>query len=66
MAYRIDKGRLEEVREMRRTGRKFDLECLHWLGHDFMSDWLEEILMRNNTEKREEKGGRGGGGLMAS
>lgn len=36
--------RQEELHMMLQNGHKVELESLHWLGMDFMSEWLENIL----------------------
>uniref|UniRef100_A0A7S2UM25 DNA topoisomerase (ATP-hydrolyzing) n=1 Tax=Attheya septentrionalis TaxID=420275 RepID=A0A7S2UM25_9STRA len=51
--------RRDELRCMAKAGYKVELEALHWLGMDFMCDWLEEILVRhengtNNDDTDEE------------
>lgn len=35
----------EELQEMLNLGYKVELEALHWLGMDYMCDWLEKTLL---------------------
>jgi hypothetical protein len=37
--------RLDELHLMQSMGYKIELEALNWLGMDYMSDWMEEILL---------------------
>jgi hypothetical protein len=46
-----NEAKLAEVEIMRANGWKVELESLHWLGIDFMSDWLEKILWVNEDAR---------------
>mmetsp|Transcript_9059 Transcript_9059/g.11136 ORF Transcript_9059/g.11136 Transcript_9059/m.11136 type:complete len:445 (-) Transcript_9059:48-1382(-) len=37
-------GRVDEVLAMERNGFKVELEALHWLGMDFLTEWMERQL----------------------
>ena len=37
--------RLDELLLMKKNGYKVELEALHWLGMDYLSDWLHETLV---------------------
>ena len=39
---------------MARTGVKVELESLHWLGMDYMCNWLEKIVMKYDKQRSEE------------
>jgi meiotic recombination protein SPO11 len=46
-------AKLDELILMRQCGYKIELEALHWMGMDYMSDWLESVLKshhKGNTE----------------
>jgi len=40
-------GRGKELEDMVENGWKVELESLHWLGMEFMSSWLKELLVVN-------------------
>jgi hypothetical protein len=44
-----------ELELMKQNGWKVELESLHWLGMDFMSDWLEDILLTNKERMAQKK-----------
>jgi meiotic recombination protein SPO11 len=52
--HRDGEDRLEEVQLMQSNGYKVELEAMHWLGMDYMSDWLEELLL-DEEERREDE-----------
>jgi meiotic recombination protein SPO11 len=37
-------AKLGELLMMRESGYKIELEALHWIGMDYMSNWLERVL----------------------
>lgn len=41
--------RLEELFAMESNGYKMELEALHWLGMDFMSAWIHDTLVHNQS-----------------
>lgn len=43
----VGEVRAMEVKLMKENGWKVELECLHWLGMGFMSDWLEDVMLAN-------------------
>lgn len=48
--------RLEEVELMQSNGYKVELEAMHWLGMDYMSEWLAEMLLAEEERfEREER-----------
>jgi len=50
-----------EIQLMRENGWKVELESLHWLGMEFMSDWLEDVLGANlKYNYREQEDGASG------
>jgi len=52
-------SRRMELELMRENGWKCELESLHWLGMDYMSRWLEEIVNVNvNVNVEERRAGR--------
>jgi meiotic recombination protein SPO11 len=41
--------RLDELQLMQSTGYKVELEALNWLGVDYMADWIEDILVNQDS-----------------
>jgi hypothetical protein len=58
----VNEVRTMEMELMKKNGWKVELESLHWLGIDFMSNWLENTLLRN-TEIRARSYGDDGGSI---
>jgi hypothetical protein len=46
----LNEVRRMEIDLMKENGWKVELESLHWLGMDFMSTWLEDVLLTNRTK----------------
>ena len=44
-------NKLHELILMQENGYKIELEALHWMGMDYMSDWLESVLKRHELGK---------------
>jgi meiotic recombination protein SPO11 len=42
------KSRLQELEIMRQLNYKVELEALHWLGMNYICDWLEDVLRRHD------------------
>jgi hypothetical protein len=38
------------------SGYKLELESLHWMGMDYMSEWLEDILWSTDKQDSEDFG----------
>jgi hypothetical protein len=51
----LNESRRMELELMKQNGWKVELESLHWLGMDFMSDWLEDILLTNKERMAQKK-----------
>ena len=45
--------RLDELLLMQESGIKVELEALHWLGLEYVSDWLEETFLKHDSEEDE-------------
>ena len=45
--------RIDELRLMQSTGYKVELEALNWLGVDYMTDWIETILVHQDNSLRK-------------
>ena len=52
--------RLQELEIMQSNGYKVELEAMHWLGMDFMGDFLEQVLLDEEAqmERRQERAAR--------
>ena len=44
-------ARLDELVLMQEKGYKMELEALHWMGMDFLCDWVEDILVRHHHKE---------------
>ena len=55
--HRDGEERLQELEIMQSNGYKVELEAMHWLGMDFMSDFLEQVLLDEEAqmERRQER-----------
>lgn len=51
----LNESRRMEIELMKENGWKVELESLHWLGMDFMSNWLEDILLTNKERMDQRK-----------
>ena len=56
--HRDGEERLEELQLMQSNGYKVELEAMHWLGMDYMSDWLEKILLEEEERRQDEEAER--------
>ena len=43
----INEARLEELEDLLIGGSKMELEALHWLGMDYLGQWLSDIFAYN-------------------
>lgn len=50
----VNEVRGMEMELMKENGWKVELESLHWLGMDFMCQWLQDILLRNLDGNRHD------------
>ncbi len=46
--------RLDELCLMQTNGYKVELEALHWLGMDFLSKWVEDLLVRHENSNGDD------------
>lgn len=54
--HRDGEERLQELEIMQSNGYKVELEAMHWLGMDFMSDYLEQVLLDEEARlERQER-----------
>ena len=53
--HRDGEERLEELELMQSNGYKVELEAMHWLGMDYMSEWLQDILLQEEEERLQEE-----------
>lgn len=53
--HRDGEERLDELELMQANGYKVELEAMHWLGMDYISNWLEEILLAEEQRLEEER-----------
>ncbi len=47
-----DERRLEELELMQELGYKVELESLHWLGMDYITNWLFDTLVVNENHQK--------------
>jgi meiotic recombination protein SPO11 len=47
--------RVEELIAMRANGYKVELESLHWLGWQYMCDWLEAVITEYSEANKEDR-----------
>lgn len=47
--------RAKEIKRMTISGRKVELEALHWLGMNFTGQWLEEILWLHERQAKNSE-----------
>eukprot|EP00977_Amphora_coffeiformis_P008595 scaffold1953_cov176-Amphora_coffeaeformis.AAC.13 len=52
---RINEARYEELEDLLEGGTKMELEALHWLGMDYLGEWLSNIFEYNLEERNEDE-----------
>lgn len=51
---RINEARYEELETLLEGGTKMELEALHWLGMDYLGEWLSKVFQYNLEERTED------------